>query len=189
MILFHLLVLYTYGICLVIAGVCLFIQVIYLLIHPYQKKVWEWYGKTWAIYDPYLGMVWEGWVKIWNKYGARFCHILMYGKYMGRNADDIHCMGKLWEHNFHIYPIAATYLLALRLLWEWYGMSTVQYFISSDIIFFKSHRLPIWIFYKFNLWVYKSSTVHNIPNVPTKRYFFRKKWLKNKDFIYVVCFF
>ena len=95
-----------------------------------KGKVWEWYGKTWAIYDPYLGMVWEGWVKIWNWYGAQFCHIIMYGKCMGRKADAVHCMGKLWEHNFHIYPIAATHLLALRLLWEWYRMSTVQYFID-----------------------------------------------------------
>ena len=95
-----------------------------------KEKVWEWYGKTWAIYDPYLGMVWEGWVEIWNWYGAQFCHVFMYGKCMGRKADAIHCMGKLWDHKFHIYPIAATHLLVLRLLWEWYGMSTVQYFID-----------------------------------------------------------
>ena len=35
---------------------------------------------------------------------------------MGREANAIHCMGKLWEYNFHIYLIAATHLLALRLL-------------------------------------------------------------------------
>ena len=63
-------------------------------------------------------MVWEDWVKIWNWYGAQFCHILTYGKCMGRKADAIYCMGELWEHNFHIYPIAATNLLALHLLWE-----------------------------------------------------------------------
>ena len=81
-----------------------------------DEKLWKWYGKTWAINDPYLGMVWEGWVKIWNWYGAQFCHILMFGKFMGRKADAIHCMGQLWEYNFHIYSIAATHLLALRLL-------------------------------------------------------------------------
>ena len=95
-----------------------------------KEKVWEWYGKTWAIYEQYLGMVWEGWMKIWNWYGAQFFHILMYGKFMGRKADAIHCMGKLWERNFHINPIAVTHLLALCFLWEWYGMSTVQYFID-----------------------------------------------------------
>lgn len=45
-------------------------------------------------------------------------HILMYGKFMGRKADAIHCMGKLWERNFHINPIAVTHLLALCFLWE-----------------------------------------------------------------------
>lgn len=31
-----------------------------------KEKVWEWYGKGWAISDPYVEMVWEGWVMIWN---------------------------------------------------------------------------------------------------------------------------
>ena len=44
--------------------------------------------------------------------------ILMYGKCMGRKADAINFMGKLWEHNFHMYPIPASHLLALHLLWE-----------------------------------------------------------------------
>ena len=126
-----------------------------------KEKVREWYGKTWAIYDPYLGMVWGGWVKIWNWYGAQFCHILMYGKCMGRKADAIHCMGKLWEHNFHINPIAVTHLLALCLLWEWYGMSTVQYFIDLPyqlIKFFQVPYTPQWLFYKIqSVRVYKSS--------------------------------
>ena len=31
-----------------------------------KEKVWEWYGKGWAISDPYVEMVWGGWVMIWN---------------------------------------------------------------------------------------------------------------------------
>ena len=34
-----------------------------------KEKVWEWYGKVWAVSDPYVGMVWEGWMVIWNWYG------------------------------------------------------------------------------------------------------------------------
>ena len=51
-----------------------------------KAKVWEWYGKTWAIYGPYLEMVWEGWVMIWNSYGAKCYQILRYGKCMGRTG-------------------------------------------------------------------------------------------------------
>ena len=55
---------------------------------------------------------------------------------MGRKADAIHCMGKLWEHNFHINPIAVTHLLAL------YGMSTVQYFIDLPYQLIKFFQVP-----------------------------------------------
>ena len=36
------------------------------LVSLTKEKVWEWYGKGWAISDPYVEMVWEGWVMIWN---------------------------------------------------------------------------------------------------------------------------
>ena len=25
-----------------------------------KNKIWEWYGKAWAICGPYVGIVWEG---------------------------------------------------------------------------------------------------------------------------------
>ena len=31
-----------------------------------KKKLWEWYGKAWAIHGPYVGMVWVDQVMIWN---------------------------------------------------------------------------------------------------------------------------
>ena len=31
-----------------------------------KKKLWEWYGKAWAIHGPYVGMAWEDQVMIWN---------------------------------------------------------------------------------------------------------------------------
>jgi len=31
-----------------------------------KEKLWESYGKPWAIYGPYVGMVWKGRVVIWN---------------------------------------------------------------------------------------------------------------------------
>ena len=35
-----------------------------------KAKVWERYGKVWAIYDPYVGMIWESIDIIWDWYGV-----------------------------------------------------------------------------------------------------------------------
>ena len=61
---------------------------------------------------------------------------------MGRKADAIHCMGKLWEHNFHIYPIAATNV----------HCSIFHRFpISADMIFSSPTDSPYDYYIKFNL--------------------------------------
>ena len=44
----------------------IFLPVPVLLSALIKEKVWEWYGKGWAISDPYVEMVWEGCVMIWN---------------------------------------------------------------------------------------------------------------------------
>lgn len=31
-----------------------------------KEKLWESYGKPWAIYGPYMGMVWKGRVVVWS---------------------------------------------------------------------------------------------------------------------------
>jgi hypothetical protein len=35
-----------------------------------KAKVWERYGKVWAIYDPYVGMIWDSIDIIWDWYGV-----------------------------------------------------------------------------------------------------------------------
>jgi hypothetical protein len=35
-----------------------------------KTKVWERYGKVWAIYDPYVGMIWDSIDNIWDWYGV-----------------------------------------------------------------------------------------------------------------------
>ena len=41
---------------------------------PYQSKsmgkIWERYGKVWAIYDPYVGMIWDSIDIMWDWYGV-----------------------------------------------------------------------------------------------------------------------
>jgi hypothetical protein len=35
-----------------------------------KAKVWERYGKVWAIYDPYVGMIWDSIDIMWDWYGV-----------------------------------------------------------------------------------------------------------------------
>ena len=35
-----------------------------------KAKVWERYGKVWAIYDPYVGMIWDSVDIMWDWYGV-----------------------------------------------------------------------------------------------------------------------
>jgi hypothetical protein len=35
-----------------------------------ESKVWERYGKVWAICDPYVGMIWDSIDIIWDWYGV-----------------------------------------------------------------------------------------------------------------------
>ena len=60
-----------------------------------------------------MGRLGEDMELTWGSILPHFTVWKIYGK---RLANAIHCMGKLWEYNFHIYLIAATHLLALRLL-------------------------------------------------------------------------
>ena len=61
-----------------------------------KQKVWEWYGKFWAINGPYVEMIWDGWVTIWNWHGTKFCQI------SGKDS--------IWEGK-----------LMLSIIWESYG--------------------------------------------------------------------
>ena len=83
-----------------------------------KQKVWEWYGKSWAIYGPYVEVIWEGWVTIRSSYGTKFLHgkespwYPLYGRAMGTECpqkshtiDTFVCpmpdMGLIWDiHTF-----------------------------------------------------------------------------------------
>ena len=68
---------------------------------------------------------------------------------MGRKADAIHCMGKLWERNFHINPIAVTHLLALcffmGMIRDVHCPIFHRFSISANIIFSSPIDSPIVI--------------------------------------------
>lgn len=91
-----------------------------------KEKVWLWYGKGWAISDPYLEMLWEGIMMIWNWYGSSFCQISRCGKCMGKNLDGICYMGELWGKNTHSCFIDMRYLLTNSHLWILYGISILS---------------------------------------------------------------
>jgi len=48
-----------------------------------KEKLWESYGKPWAIYGPYMGMVWKGRV--------------VYGTDMGPYFGRFYAMGNVWK--------------------------------------------------------------------------------------------
>jgi hypothetical protein len=42
----------------------------YIVYSLTKAKVWERYGKVWAIYDPYVGMIWDSIDIMWDWYGV-----------------------------------------------------------------------------------------------------------------------
>ena len=71
-----------------------------------------------ANYGPYMAHIWVRYGMVRTSYGAQFCEISSYGKYMGLKAQEKICMVKLWEQVAHRYSIAMAHLLHFPFLWE-----------------------------------------------------------------------
>jgi molybdopterin/thiamine biosynthesis adenylyltransferase len=51
-------------------GTFLIVQATLFFFALTKAKVWERYGKVWAIYDPYVGMIWDSIDIMWDWYGV-----------------------------------------------------------------------------------------------------------------------
>ena len=143
---------------------CLFVHSGYLFTYPPLPKksmgmIWQNMGHIWPISGNGMGRLGEDMEQIWGSilphfnvwkiYGKKCWWYPLYGKAMGTQFPYI-------SHSSNIFACSTSSM----------GMIRDVHCSIFHIIwyqFFKSHRLPIWIFYKFNLWVHKSSKQNWLP--------------------------
>jgi len=129
--------------------VTVFLHLLFLAFWTLTKqKVWEWYGKSWAIYGPYVEIIWEGW---WP-----------YGIDMGPDFCKFQAMESIWEEKLMLCVIWESYgdRMPIEIPYHWHiclphalhGIDMgcphlkIPYVIhTSWQQFFQLHRISIWL--------------------------------------------
>lgn len=110
--------------------------------------IWQNMGHIWPISGKCMGRLREDMELVWGSISPHFNVWKMYGKKSWCYVLYGRAMGTQFPYISHSSNKFACSTSSMGMIRDVHRSTVHRFPISSNMIFFKSHRLPIWLFYK-----------------------------------------